>query len=62
MITITDSKVIIEFEHDCPDEVVKDMRQALISIVQHRIYDQYTDLKEVQHSNFFVLELLKHLI
>lgn len=62
MITITDTKIIIEFEHPCPDELVKDIQQAMISAIQYRVYDQYTDLKEVQKSNFFALELLKHLL
>lgn len=60
MVTTTDTKVIIEFEHPSPDEVIKDMQQAMISTLQHRVYDQYTNMKEVQHSNFVVLELLKH--
>jgi hypothetical protein len=60
MITTTDTKVIIEFEHPCPDEVVKDIQLALISTLQHRSYDTYMDLKEIQESNFFLLELFKH--
>lgn len=62
MITTTDTKVIIEFEHPCPAEVVKDMQLAIIETLQHRTYDQYIDLKEVQQSNFFMLELLKNLL
>lgn len=59
MITITDTKLIIEFEHTCPAEVVKDIQLAMIETLQHRTYDEYTNLKEVQQSNFFMLEFLK---
>lgn len=60
MITTTETKVIIEIEHPCPDEVIKDIRVAMISSLQNRKYDKHTDLKEIQQSNFFMLELLKH--
>ena len=59
MITTTDTKVIIEFEHPCPAEVIKDLQEALILSLQHVHYTKTIDLEELQRSNYFVLELLK---
>lgn len=59
MVTTTETKVIIEFEHPCPAEVLKDLQEALILSLQHIHYSKTINLEEVQRSNYFVLELLK---
>ena len=59
MIIITDEKLVIELEHPCPSDVIHDIQHAIITSLQHVNYGIGTDIKEIQTSNYFMLELLK---
>ena len=62
MITVTENKITIEFEHSCPVEVIQDIREAIIESLQQINYTDMIDCKKVQHSNYFMLELLKQML
>ena len=60
MITIKKNKVIIEFEHSCPHEAVKDFQRAIINNIQNQNIDKLSNFEEIQESNYTLLEVLKH--
>ena len=61
MVNITDDKLSIIIEHPCPLELVKDMRIALISVIQNQELTEHTDLIAYQETTLILLEFLKQL-
>lgn len=59
MITIKEEQLIITFNHPCPMDVVKDIQDAIITCLQHVVYTDIVDPEQIQHSNYFLLEILK---
>lgn len=59
MITITKDKLIIEIEHPVPGELLNEFKEAIVYSLQHVDYSETSDLKELGHCNYFMLELLK---
>lgn len=62
MITITENKVLIEFEHSCPQEAVKDLQRAIITSIQNQKIDEFSEWEEIMESNYVLLEMLRNTI
>lgn len=60
MITIKKDQLIIEVKHGCPDEFIKDLKEALIGAMQYQSQD-FENREELYFINFTLLELLKNL-
>jgi hypothetical protein len=59
MIKLTEDQLIITFNHPCPCDVVRDIQDAIITNLQHFTYNDTMNVNQIQHSNYFLLELLK---
>jgi len=60
MIIIQKDKLIIEIDHNCPEDFHKDLKEALIGAMQYQTQD-FDNPKELYQINFTLLELLKNL-
>lgn len=60
MVKTTKNKVIIEFQHVCPTEAVKDLQRAIITSVQNQTLNELSDLEQVKESNYMLLEVLRN--
>lgn len=60
MITIKENRLIIEVKHGCPDDFVKDLKEALIGAMQYQSQD-FENREELYFINYTLLELLKNL-
>ena len=61
MITITESKLIIELEHSSPEQFIFDLKQGIIDSIQAQD-PQAVNTEELQEANNTLLELLRSII
>ncbi len=62
MVKIEQDKLIIEIEHPCPEDFLKDLKNALIDALQKRESKEITDLTQFQETNLTLLEILKAIV
>jgi hypothetical protein len=60
MVRIEKDKLVIELEHPSPDDFLKDLKRAIIEVIQSQA-GETLDLKDIYFLNYTLLELLKGL-
>jgi hypothetical protein len=60
MVRIEKNMLVIELEHPSPDDFLKDLKRAIIEVIQSQAGENL-DLKDVYFLNYTLLELLKGL-
>jgi hypothetical protein len=53
MVTIQNEKVIIEIDHPCPEEFVKDLKDSIIYALQNQEVNEFTDLVKFKNANIY---------
>jgi hypothetical protein len=60
MVRIEKDKLVIELEHPSPDYFLKDLKRAIIEVIQSQAGENI-DLKDIYFHNYTLLEVLKGL-
>lgn len=62
MVRTTKDKVIIEFKHPCPKNVIYDIKCAIIFVLQHQSSESLESEEEKKSSYYFMLLLLHEMM
>ena len=61
MVTITENKLIIEFDDTDPKNLHSELKSAIFTILQSLDFNSNCDTNELETAHYFILKLLKEL-